>query len=73
MGQRVNTPRFPAAQLLTLWPPETSARTIAEACGVERGAVQRWRAGKTTLDEYRADEIACRLGLHPKEIWSNWA
>jgi len=46
--------------------------TIAEACGVDRRTVLRWRS----CDQVPArdiDEIATRLGWHPAAIWgADW-
>ena len=46
--------------------------TIAEACGVDRRTVLRWRScGR--VPERDIDEIATRLGWHPAAIWgADW-
>jgi hypothetical protein len=64
---------FPAADLLKMWPPETHASLIAESLGTSRPTVQRWRAGNTYFTDIEADMYACRIGLHPANIWRNWA
>ena len=64
---------FPAEKLLALWPEDTHASLIAESLGVGRGTVQRWRAGGTNFTDIEADMYACRIGLHPANIWRNWA
>jgi len=64
---------FPAAELLKLWPPETSAGIIAEALGVDRPRISRWRNHPTNFTDFQADRYACRIGLHPANIWRNWA
>jgi hypothetical protein len=46
--------------------------TIAEACGVDRRTVLRWRScGR--VPERDIDDIATRLGWHPAAIWgAHW-
>lgn len=44
---------------------------IALEAGVSQRQVQRWRRG-ALLRAYDADRIACRLGLHPCLLWSDW-
>lgn len=48
--------------------PISGARALAERIGWNVRRVQRARAGLTVYD---ADEIACRLGCHPSEIWGD--
>lgn len=33
--------------------------------------VDRWRAG-TPVTTATADRYACRLGLHPANVWTDW-
>jgi lambda repressor-like predicted transcriptional regulator len=54
------------------WQSTGSARlaadsTIAEACGVDRRTVLRWR--RAGILPSRACEIADRLGVHPEVLW----
>lgn len=51
---------------------EIGADEIAEACGVDRRTVQRWRScGRVAVRD--VDEIAVRLGWHPAAIWgADW-
>lgn len=44
---------------------------IADAIGVNRRTIQRWRHG-AFLTIPQADRVACRLGLHPCLLWSDW-
>ena len=64
---------FPAKALLDQFEEGTWANVIAQALDVSRGTVQRWRAGGTNFTDIEADMYACRIGLHPSNIWSNWA
>jgi hypothetical protein len=64
---------FPAEKLLALWPNTTHAETIASALGVTRASINRWRAGGVCFNDIQADAFACRIGLHPANIWDNWA
>lgn len=44
------------------------ARMLGHLAGVERGTAWSWiRRG--TIEESRADRVACRLGLHPAMLW----
>ncbi len=52
--------------------PETSPRQIAAALDVTLRTVQRWKAGQVRLNEIFADRLACRLGVHPANIWPEW-
>ena len=46
-----------------------SAREQAEALGVSRRQVHRWRAGAARLPATTADVLAVRAGHHPFELW----
>jgi len=63
---------FPATALLDTFEEGIVADTVAQALGVTRASVQRWREGKTNFDPYKADHFAIKLGKHPSEIWINW-
>ena len=45
-------------------------RTVAELLGVHRRAVSRAR--EHGLTDRMADRWACRLGVHPGTVWSEW-
>ena len=49
----------------------SNSKQAAEALGVDRYAIVRWRDGMQ-LKERTADIIACRLGLHPIELWPDY-
>lgn len=40
---------------------------VAEACGVERRTVVRWKRDGLSIQQ--ADDIAVQLGTHPAELW----
>ena len=63
---------FPTTRLLEQWPPNTSAKLIAEVFGVTRSTVQRWRTPNCGLSIWQADKYAIKLGLHPQQIWTDW-
>lgn len=63
------TVRFPSAPL------EQAAGggnvvELAARLRVSRPTINRWRA--VGIIWSHADEAACRLGLHPSEIWPDW-
>lgn len=61
---------FPLAPLLEVG--GTGIKTTARALGIDPAQLHRWRRYGLTIDQ--ADEMACRLGLHPIEIWpTEWA
>ena len=64
---------FDPAPLLAAVPG--SQREQAEACGVTTRTIVRWRQGHTGVDRRIADDVACRLGHHPAEVWGDdwWA
>jgi len=44
---------------------------LADACGVDRRTVHRWKTvGLTTT---AADNAAIAIGSHPAAIWHDWA
>jgi len=59
--------RLPMQPLLSLWEPGTELGQIAEACGHSRAAVRHWIDNGITAT--RADEVACRIGRHPSNVW----
>lgn len=63
--------RYPLHELEALlgWPIHAD---MAEACGVTPVAVAGWR--RRGLSWPQADELACRFGYHPAEVWgADWA
>ena len=70
--RRPPQPKYPAHQLIQLFPPDMWAHQIADACNVSRATVQRWRNPTTLLTQWQADRHAIQLGKHPSEIWANW-
>lgn len=66
----MTTTGLEAGPLLTLARADT-AQLTAEALGVSRRTVERWKAGGN-VDPRRADELAVRIGTHPLLIWPHW-
>lgn len=65
----MNGRRFPMAPLLErLGPASVAAK--AERLGVSRERVyDHLRRG---VNEWVADELACRVGFHPAQVWPDW-
>lgn len=72
--------RLPLAPLLIVWGEvcadggthgthrnEQSDGIYAEAFGVSRRALSRWRTDGIPL--FSADALCCRVGMHPTEVW----
>jgi hypothetical protein len=70
--QQQSQPRYPAHQLIKLFPANTWAAQIAETFNVNRSTVGRWNKPETTLTQWEADRYAIKLGKHPSEIWADW-
>ena len=53
--------------------PQFNHTRIADVLEIGRGAVHRFL--RDGVPERRADEFACRLGMHPAEVWGDdwWA
>lgn len=72
---KTSPPRFnrlPFAPLERIWTstdPNTPAGVIADACGVSRESIQRYKA--VGLAYWTADAIAIRLRRHPATIWGD--
>ena len=47
--------------------PEPSQREVGRLLGVDAHAPRRWAENGIPL--WNADRLACKLGLHPTEIW----
>lgn len=52
-------------------PTYVTGGQIAGLLGVSRSTLYRWRSG-AKVDEYEADALACRVGLHPCLLWPQW-
>jgi hypothetical protein len=63
----INRPRLPGRPLAA-WLGPNGAETI-EAVGWDRTALYRWT--HCGLTDILADQIACRLGVHPTAIWGD--
>lgn len=50
--------------------PRTNLSELARRTGYPLRTIQRWKT--TGIPLYSADQLACRLGLHPACIWTNW-
>jgi hypothetical protein len=70
--QQQSQPRYPAHQLIKLFPANTWAAQIAETFNVNRSTIGRWNKPETTLTQWEADRYAIKLGKHPSEIWADW-
>jgi hypothetical protein len=69
-------PRLPMQALTDLLrgvDPQFNYRRLGDVLDTSRGEIHRFlREG---VPERRADEFACRLGMHPGEVWGDdwWA
>jgi transposase-like protein len=70
--RRPPQPKYPAHQLIQLFPADTWASQIAQSFDVSPETIRRWRNPRTTLTQWEADRYAIKLGKHPSEIWVNW-
>jgi hypothetical protein len=61
---------YPFPSRLRYEPAKELARDVARRCGVKRSDVRRWLSEGLTWRE--ADLLACRSGLHPRTLWSEW-
>ena len=70
----VALPTFNAIHLLDKYPKDEHAIFLAEVFGVSRGTINRWRSnsGEGNLSIFKADHYACRIGIHPANIWQDW-
>ena len=64
--------RYPTENLMVLFPPDLTDKTVALMLGVNRVTVGKWRREPQMISEWYADELAISIGLHPIEIWPNW-
>ena len=67
-------PTYNAQNLLALYPKDKNNRFLADVFGVSRGTIIRWinRPEEGNLNIFKADHYACRIGMHPANIWSDW-
>ena len=65
---------FSAQTLLNVYGRNENAKSLAEIFGVSRATIVRWRnrPNESELNIYQADKYACRIGLHPANVWENW-
>jgi len=56
--------------LLWLEPVEWTWEELAGVLGVNIRSLFRW--AKDGVPERSADEMACRMGLHPLLVWPDW-
>ena len=49
--------------------PEPSQRAVGRLFGTDAHAAKRWADNGIPI--WQADRLACRLGLHPTEIWGH--
>jgi hypothetical protein len=63
----------PASQAVAdqVEPGDVSVGTIADAIGFARGTIHSWRR-RSGIPLYSADQVACRLGMHPVDLWPDW-
>lgn len=67
---RPSAQRYPLASLIELTGPLSHGRVAELVGGVARSTVCSWE--RRGLDEYRADELAVAVGLHPALVWPRW-
>ena len=61
-----------ARNIVSTFPSDTPYSSIALALGVEHSTVSYWCAKDAWINAYLADRYACKLGMHPSEIWTDW-
>jgi lambda repressor-like predicted transcriptional regulator len=67
-------PTFNAQNLLALYPKDKNNSFLADVFGVSRNTIIRWinRPEEGDLNIFKADRYACRIGMHPATIWTDW-
>lgn len=75
--QRKKTTRsycYSANNLVALYPKDKTNGFLADVFGVSRATIIRWRNRPETanLHIYQADRYACKIGIHPANIWLDW-
>lgn len=63
-------PSFDPGPVLARFGPDARDAEIAEACGVTRHAVAKWRH-HGRMSQWTADRVAVALGLHPCLLWGD--
>lgn len=63
-------PRWPVAPLRSRFP---TAHALAEACGMSGSTLTRIVQTHGLLTTTQADRASVQLGLHPSELWPDWA
>lgn len=51
--------------------PRPTLKQMAEAAGVSTRTIRRWKMGGR-IPSVLADRVACRLGMHPSELFDEW-
>jgi predicted XRE-type DNA-binding protein len=69
--------RFPTADLIDfashlIGNESASQEEIAPVLGVQRSTLSLWKIRDQRFTIWQADKYACRLGVHPSEIWSDY-
>jgi len=65
---------FSAEILLKSYGIDDDATSLAQIFGVSRTTICRWRnvPDRSWLSAFQADKYACRIGVHPANIWKDW-
>jgi hypothetical protein len=65
---------FSAETLLRSYGINDDATSLAQIFGVSRTTICRWRnvPDRSWLSAFQADKYACRIGVHPANIWQDW-
>jgi len=65
---------FSAETLLRSYGINDDATSLAQIFGVSRTTICRWRnvPDRSWLSAFQADKYACRIGVHPANIWKDW-
>lgn len=71
----VTVPVSPAVAIMAARQMDTHTYLLARMIGASTGYMRRWVAADAIPLDPWADRLACRLGLHPAEIWGDlvWA
>lgn len=48
-----------------------SSDTTAAVIGAKPATVRQWR--RRGLSWAQADQVACRAGFHPRNVWPDWS
>ena len=65
---------YSVTNLLALYPKDKNNSFLADVFGVSRGTIIQWRnrPEQVNLHVFKADYYACRIGMHPANIWQDW-